>query len=109
MEAAAAASSAWRSYAPITLSGTAQVLRVRPQRPADVDVAEQRLEVLGLERAELVDVKLGVAAGRVEGDAAPLARLPQGGTHPDHRVLHRASGRGLRLGMIAADPTIARR
>ena len=106
--------SAWRAYAADDLvGGEAQVLGVRAQRPADVDVAEQRLEVLGLERAELVDMEFGVAAGRVERDAPPLPRFPQGGTHPDHRVLHRASGRGSRavayrpgLGMIA--PRLAR-
>ena len=66
-----------------------QVLGVRAERTADVDVAEEGVEGFVFERREEIGPELGVAGGLVEREPPMLPRLPERRADPDRGVLQR--------------------
>ena len=59
-----------------------QIARIRAKGRAHVDVAGKDVEVLPLERIELIDAEPGVARRLVERDASHLASPPQAPSRP---------------------------
>src|SRR5207245_5375302 len=66
----------------------AQVGRIRAQAPPDVDITEQGLESLPLERLEVVGPDPGLPGGLLDGLPSQEARLAQRRTDPDADALH---------------------
>src|SRR5205814_3994377 len=73
-----------------------EVLRVRPERAANVDVAEQVGEASRLEGAELLGGELRVAARLLDRQAPSLASSSERGADAVQLILQRASGHGVR-------------